>query len=378
MREQLGASIEAVWSEAERIGDGWLKDCQPPFWGRAGHKRPALDSDRPQFRGTELALAGARVRPKSIFQLGGAGSVGTGSIRGMPLLGRLRVMGFAVWPFDAARWPLIVEIYPRALTGSIAKSDPAKRRSYLDSKRWPRDAAQREQVAGNEDAFDAAISAREMARHVSSFADLPEPNEIERLEGKIWVPNATLPAPAKALDTTIRIRDARRDDVPAIREIYAYHVEHGLGSFELVPPALDEMARRLAAARRAGLPFLVAHREGEILGHAYASRYRVRPAYRFTVEDSVYVASDAQGRGIGTALLSRLLDELRAGGIHQVVAVIGDSGNAPSIELHRKLGFRDVGTLESVGWKHDRWVDTVLMQLELDRRESAAAERGPS
>jgi phosphinothricin acetyltransferase len=161
------------------------------------------------------------------------------------------------------------------------------------------------------------------------------------------------------------VRDAAAADLEAIAAIYAHHVTHGLGSFELEPPSVEDMRGRFETIRAGGYPFLVAVAEDRVLGYAYAGPYRPRHAYRFTAEDSVYVAPDAQGRGVGAALLGGVIERLRAKGIRQVIAVIGDSGNQGSIGLHRKLGFRDVGVFRSVGWKHDRWVDTVLMQLEL-------------
>ena len=178
--------------------------------------------------------------------------------------------------------------------------------------------------------------------------------------------------PAFAAQPGPIIRDATTEDLTAIRSIYAHNVEHGLGSFELEVPSRSEMRRRFDSIRASRLPFLVAVEDGEVLGYAYAGPYRARPAYRFTAEDSVYVWPHAQGRGIGSALLQRLLEQLRAGGVRQVVAVIGDSENRSSVALHRKLGFGHVGILRSVGWKHGRWVDTVLMQLQLEARGSDA------
>jgi L-amino acid N-acyltransferase YncA len=163
----------------------------------------------------------------------------------------------------------------------------------------------------------------------------------------------------------VLVRDSAEDDVEVIRTIYAHHVLHGLASFEETPPPLAEMAARRAAVRDLGLPHLVAEAEGRILGYSYASAYRPRPAYRFTVEDSVYVAAGAAGRGIGTALLAALIARCEAGCWRQMMAVIGDSGNAASIALHRRLGFRVAGSLTSVGFKFGRWVDSVLMQRPL-------------
>jgi phosphinothricin acetyltransferase len=163
------------------------------------------------------------------------------------------------------------------------------------------------------------------------------------------------------------IRDSRDADVPALAAIYGHWVLHGLASFELDPPGTAEMGRRRAAILAGSYPFLVAEDAptGRVLGHAYASAYRARPAYRFAGEDSVYVAPDAGRGGIGRALLGALLRRCEARGLRQMVAVIGDSGNAPSIGLHRACGFRHAGLLPAVGWKHGRWVDSVLMTRPL-------------
>jgi L-amino acid N-acyltransferase YncA len=163
------------------------------------------------------------------------------------------------------------------------------------------------------------------------------------------------------------IRDSRDADVPALAAIYGHWVLHGLASFELDPPGAAEMGRRRAAILAGGYPFLVAEDAptGRVLGYAYANAYRTRPAYRFAAEDSVYVAPDAGRGGIGRALLDELLCRCEVRGLRQMVAVIGDSGNAPSIGLHRACGFRHAGVLAAVGWKHGRWVDSVLMTRPL-------------
>jgi L-amino acid N-acyltransferase YncA len=163
----------------------------------------------------------------------------------------------------------------------------------------------------------------------------------------------------------LRVRPSTEADVPAIRDIYAHHVLHGLASFETEPPDAGEIARRRADALARGYPHLVAEIAGEVAGYAYAGPYRTRPAYRFTAEDSVYVRHGAEGRGVGRALLSELLVGCAGAGVRQVVAVIGDSANHGSIGLHRALGFREVGVLEAVGFKFGRWVDSVLMQKTL-------------
>ncbi|PON15236.1 GNAT family N-acetyltransferase [Candidatus Entotheonella serta] len=158
------------------------------------------------------------------------------------------------------------------------------------------------------------------------------------------------------------IRDAERRDIPEITSIYAIQVREGLASFELQPPSEAEMAQRLCHIQEAGLPYLVAEVEQRIAGYTYASYYRPRPAYCHTVENSVYVASWAQQRGVGRMLLAELIERCEAVGKRQMIAVIGDSGNVASIALHEAAGFRHVGVLQSVGFKHDQWVDSVLMQ----------------
>jgi len=168
----------------------------------------------------------------------------------------------------------------------------------------------------------------------------------------------------------IVLRPATTADLPDIQAIYAHHVRHGLASFEEVPPDLAEITRRWLDLAGRGLPYLVAVEAGEpvpepILGYAYASLYRPRSAYRFTCEDSVYIRPGSEGRGIGRMLLAALVDHCTARGFRQMVAVIGDSANAASIGLHRALGFESAGVLRAVGFKHGRWVDTVLMQRAL-------------
>jgi L-amino acid N-acyltransferase YncA len=159
----------------------------------------------------------------------------------------------------------------------------------------------------------------------------------------------------------ILIRDSRPSDVPAIAAIYGYSVRHGVASFELDPPDEAEIARRRDAVLAGGYPHLVAEDHGQVVGYSYAGPYRPRPAYRFTVENSVYVAPDQQGKGIGRALLPALIARCEAAGFRLMVAVIGDSANRPSIALHAAFGFQHAGLLPSVGWKHGRWLDSVLM-----------------
>lgn len=161
------------------------------------------------------------------------------------------------------------------------------------------------------------------------------------------------------------LRPAEQADLPAIQAIYAAEVRDGAATFELEPPDTVELGLRLAKVQSLGLPWLIAELDGRAAGFAYAAMYRDRPAYRFTVEDSVYVARWARGTGLGRQLLEAVVAGSTAAGMHQMVAVIGDSANLGSIRLHRACGFDDVGTLRDVGFKFDRWLDTVLMQRSL-------------
>lgn len=161
------------------------------------------------------------------------------------------------------------------------------------------------------------------------------------------------------------LRDASENDMHAVQAIYAHHVQHGTASFELDPPTLGQMRQRREDICAIGLPYLVAELNGEIVGYGYATLYRPRPAYRLTVEDSVYVREGMAGLGIGSALLSLIIQRCIEGGRRQMVAIIGNSENIASIRLHERLGFHKVGVLESVGFKHGRWLDTVIMQRPL-------------
>lgn len=161
------------------------------------------------------------------------------------------------------------------------------------------------------------------------------------------------------------IRPAIPADIPAITRIYAHAVTHGTASFELEPPDEAEMTRRQRALLDGGFPYLVAESGGAIAGYAYAGAYRPRRAYRFSVEDSIYIAPEAHRRGIGRLLLDALIADATARGFRQMIAVIGDEAQTPSIELHRAAGFRMIGAIESVGYKHGRWLATVLMQRAL-------------
>ncbi len=170
------------------------------------------------------------------------------------------------------------------------------------------------------------------------------------------------PAPISAT-----LRPATPADMPAIQRIYAHHVLHGFASFEEIPPDAAELTRRWSTIVEAGLPYVCAvdATAGDALGYAYAGPYRPRSAYRYCVEDSIYLAPEATGRGIGRALLEHLIERCTGIGKRQMVAVIGDSANHASVALHRACGFRAVGTFAAIGFKHGRWVDSVLMQRPL-------------
>jgi L-amino acid N-acyltransferase YncA len=174
---------------------------------------------------------------------------------------------------------------------------------------------------------------------------------------------------------TVLVRSSRESDLDAIAAIYAHAVTHGTASFELDPPSQEEMARRRAAILEGGYPYLVAERDGEILGYAYAGAYRTRPAYRSTVEDSIYVAASAQGQGVGRALLAALIEACEALDFRLMVAVIGDEDSHGSIGLHQSLGFEPAGILKGIGYKHGRWLSTVLMQRPLGRGMSEPPTR---
>jgi len=171
-------------------------------------------------------------------------------------------------------------------------------------------------------------------------------------------------------ETPLILRDGREEDVPAIAAIYADAVTNGTASFELTAPDVAEMAARRATLLKGGYPYIVAERDGTVLGYAYAGAYRPRPAYGATVENSIYVSPAAKGQGIGKALLARLIVEAEARGFRQMIAVIGDSENHASRALHASLGFELTGVLRSVGWKHGRWLDSVLMQRSLGEGDS--------
>jgi phosphinothricin acetyltransferase len=163
----------------------------------------------------------------------------------------------------------------------------------------------------------------------------------------------------------IHIRSATPQDIPAITAIYDHAVRFGTATFEIDPPDAAEMAKRHQRIVTGGFPFLAAEQDGRVIGYAYADLYRVRPGYRYTVEDSIYLAPDAQGRGTGTRLLQTLIAQCEALGFRQMIAVIGDAANQSSIRLHARAGFTPSGSFTQVGFKFGRWVDTVLMQRAL-------------
>ena len=174
------------------------------------------------------------------------------------------------------------------------------------------------------------------------------------------------------------IRASREADLPEITAIYTHHVLTGTGTFEIEPPSLDEMTARRTDVLAKGLPYLVAaHSEtGMVLGYAYCTWFKPRPAYRFSAEDSVYIAADLHGKGLGRALLAELMAQAEKIGVRKLIAVIGDSGNHASIGVHRSVGFSDVGVLKSCGWKFGRWLDVVLMEKSLGSGDNLAPTIG--
>lgn len=193
LRERRMASAFDLWPVVEREGERWLSACEPPFWGRSGTIKPRVES---HYRRTEERLLVGGHRPKSGFQINGGGTVGTGSIRGMPFLAKARHAGFSVWPFDAPRTPVIVEIYPRALTGPVVKSSQSARADYLLD-HWPDlRPSMRDLAMSSDDAFDAAVSALVMDDHLDEFAALEPADELGKLEGEVWMPSVR---PSKAL-----------------------------------------------------------------------------------------------------------------------------------------------------------------------------------
>jgi L-amino acid N-acyltransferase YncA len=186
---------------------------------------------------------------------------------------------------------------------------------------------------------------------------------VARRSSLVMRSRRSMPSPLQ--HPNVVVRHAQAHDLAVITRIYEHAVRYGTASFEIEPPDELEVARRFEDLRKGGYPYLVAEHDGALAGFAYAGPYRSRPAYRWSVEDSIYIAPQAQRRGIGRALLERLMTEARGGGFRQMIAVIGDSANTASIELHRALGFRLVGTFDNIGFKFGRWLDSVLMQRAL-------------
>jgi L-amino acid N-acyltransferase YncA len=174
----------------------------------------------------------------------------------------------------------------------------------------------------------------------------------------------------KSMSENVALRPAAPADIPAIHAIYAHHVLNGLASFEEIPPSQDELLRRYRDVTGGGLPYIVAELGGALAGYGYCALYRSRSAYRYALEDSVYVRHDMHGRGVGSALLAELIRRCEGLGYRQLIAVIGDSAHAASIGLHASLGFLRVGTLRAVGFKFGRWVDSVIMQRPLGPGDS--------
>lgn len=173
---------------------------------------------------------------------------------------------------------------------------------------------------------------------------------------------------------TTTVRASQEADITAITAIYAHHVLHGTGTFEIDPPGRADMAMRRTDVLGKGLPYLVAEQAGQVVGFAYCNWFKPRPAYRFSAEDSIYVADSARGQGVGRQLLHALACQAEAAGVRKLLAVIGDSANAGSIGLHRALGFTDVGVMRSVGWKFGAWRDIVLMEKTLGAGDTTSPE----
>ena len=170
------------------------------------------------------------------------------------------------------------------------------------------------------------------------------------------------------------IRPSRDEDIAAITAIYRHHVLNGTGTFEIDPPTEADMAARRADVLAKGLPYLVVEEAGKVLGFAYCNWFKPRPAYRFSAEDSIYMAADAHHKGLGKALLAELCAQAERAGVRKFLAVIGDSANAGSIGVHRSLGFGHVGTVKSCGWKFDRWLDVVMMEKTLGAGDSTSPQ----
>jgi len=170
------------------------------------------------------------------------------------------------------------------------------------------------------------------------------------------------------------IRPSRDEDIAAITAIYAHHVLHGTGTFELEPPSESDMTARRAEVLARGLPWLVSEEAGRLTGYAYCNWFKPRPAFRFSAEDSIYMAPHAKGQGMGRALLAELAMQAERAGVRKLMALIGDSANTGSIGVHRSLGFSPVGVIASCGWKFDRWLDMVLMEKALGQGDTTSPQ----
>ncbi|MCZ0935139.1 MAG: HIT domain-containing protein [Gemmatimonadetes bacterium] len=231
--EHLGAtSIEELWNTVANRGEAWLSDCAPPFWGRPGRTKPKL---RQHYRRTEKAASRAKgANPKSVFQIGGGGAVGTGSIRGMPHLATLRAAGFSIWPFHEVQTPLVIEIYPRLLTGPVNKSDFDAREAYLNPGFPEMEGALAYKATSSEDAFDAAVSAVVLSRHVDDISTLTAVRDDARLiEGVIWWPRETRGATVGSRGTAARQADCPFCDAP--RESVVAESRHALAIEDRYP-----------------------------------------------------------------------------------------------------------------------------------------------
>lgn len=196
-------------------------------------------------------------------------------------------------------------------------------------------------------------------------------NLDDRLLADIGLSREQVLSGGSMVKTAVVVRDAREADMSAVQNIYAHHVLHGLASFEEAAPTVADMISRRESVLQLGLPYLVAEMDGRVVGYSHASVYRPRPAYRHTIEDSVYVQDGLAGHGVGRALLAMLIQRCEVGPWRQMLAVIGDSGNVASIGLHRSQGFKRIGTLDAVGFKFGHWVDSVLMQRPLGNGRAA-------
>jgi L-amino acid N-acyltransferase YncA len=202
---------------------------------------------------------------------------------------------------------------------------------------------------------------------------------LQRLRHALWPPGqrhaaklsiiAAMNSPARTL-----IRPSTEADLPAIQAIYAHHVLHGTGTFETEPPSVADMATRRGDVLAKKLPWLVVELGGVVQGFAYANWFKPRAAYRFSVEDSIYMSTDSAGKGLGKLLLTELLAQLERAGVRKAMAVIGDSANAGSIGVHRACGFQDVGVVKSCGWKFGQWRDIVLMEKTLGAGDTTSPE----